>query len=164
MLLTTLAVVYLLVIVSVAAFSYRNDRVLEYRLALLQRIMQEAQHDTDHGYSPVWRYNAYARVPYALQLLKFWRALDSFYLLDPGQPEDYPALARLDRAIIDAAQADDLFSTDDRYPMSCSYSENLAPAPDTTLICFLEIIAAQVAQQLSTQYANTPRLVRRVIQ
>lgn len=59
---------------------YRNNRVLEYRMRIINKIFQKGTEDIENGQPvPRWRMEEFDKVSYNEMVYKFWRKIDSFY-------------------------------------------------------------------------------------
>jgi hypothetical protein len=74
-----LFVVTLLVAVWALIGLRRNNKVYEYRVALLYAVGAASKIDLERGLNYRWRYDAFNQANYHEMVHKFWRPLNSFY-------------------------------------------------------------------------------------
>lgn len=67
------SLVVLGVVLLISIISYRNTKILHFRLALLNTLSNLNQYDIGKGLHPAdWRYQEFDSVTYDEMLLKFW--------------------------------------------------------------------------------------------
>ena len=78
LILGVLSIIFILSIIIL----YRNNKVYNYRIELLDKVSEKADEDIKKGLDWETRYKKLKEVGYHEMIYKFWKPLDSFYDLE----------------------------------------------------------------------------------